>query len=281
MRASLLWFQQTTLPKVQGERSATKASTVAGLERSTWDRYCQLKAEFCQIVGGEASPLLANIYLYYAFDLWVESWRKKYAAGDMIVVRYADDFVLGFEHRADAERFLEQLRERLAKFGLELHPDKTRLIQFGRQAMANRKQQEANKPETFDFLGFTHMCERNGKTGHFNVRRKTARKRMAAKLKAIHQQLRQRRHEPIADTGKWLQSVVQGYFHYHAVPGNTRTLGRFRHRVLWLWRQQLCLRSQKARPNWKQFGVLIQRWIPTQRILHPFPSVRFDATHPR
>jgi len=231
--------------------------------------------------GAVASPLLANIYLHYAFDLWVEAWRKKCAAGDVIVVRYADDFVLGFEYRADAERFLKQLRERLAQFGLELHPEKTRLIEFGRQATTNRNQRSERKPETFDFLGFTHICERNGKTGRFTVRRKTARKRLATKLRVIHQQLRQRRHEPIADTGQWLQSVVQGYFNYHAVPGNTRTLGRFRHRVLRLWRQQLCLRSQKARPNWKQFGVLIRRWIPTQRILHPFPSVRFDATHPR
>lgn len=231
--------------------------------------------------GAVASPLLANVYLHYAFDLWVEAWRKKCATGHVIVVRYADDFVLGFEHRADAERFLEQLRERLAKFGLEWHPDKTRLIAFGRQAMANRNEQGKKKPETFDFLGFTHMCAKNEKTGLFYVRRKTARKRMVAKLKAIHQQLRRRRHEPIADTGRWLQSVVQGYFNYHAVPGNTRTLGRFRHRVLRLWRQQVCLRSQKARPNWRRFGVLIRRWIPTQRILHPFPSVRFDATHPR
>jgi RNA-directed DNA polymerase len=232
-------------------------------------------------VGGVASPLLANIYLHYAFDLWVEAWRKKCAAGDVIVVRYADDFVLGFEHRAEAERFLEQLRERLAKFGLELQADKTRLIEFGRYAHSNRQRRGEKKPETFDFLGFTHLCERNGKTGRFTVRRKTARKRMAAKLKVIHQQLRQRRHEPTALTGQWLRSVVQGYFNYHAVPGNTRTLGTFRRRVIRLWRRQLRLRGQKTRRSWAHLGELVRRWIPSQRILHPFPSVRFDATHPK
>src|SRR5947209_3647182 len=231
--------------------------------------------------GAVASPLLANIYLHYAFDLWVEAWRKKCAAGDMIVVRYADDFVLGFEHRAEAEWFLEQLRERLAKFGLELHTDKTRLIEFGRYAYSNRQRRGEKKPETFDFLGFTHLCARNGKTGRFTVRRKTARKRMAAKLKAIHQQLRQRRHEPTALTGQWLRSVVQGYFNYHAVPGNTRTLGTFRRRVIRLWRRQLRLRGQKTRRSWARLGELVRRWIPSQRILHPFPSVRFDATHPK
>ena len=231
--------------------------------------------------GAVASPLLANIYLHYAFDLWVEAWRKKWAAGDVIVVRYADDFVLGFEHRTEAERFLEQLRERLAKFGLELQADKTRLIEFGRYAHSNRQRRGEKKPETFDFLGFTHMCERNGKTGHFTVRRKTARKRMVAKLKAIHQQLRQRRHEPTALTGQWLRPVVQGYFNYHAVAGNTRTLGTFRRRVIRLWRRQLRLRGQKTRRSWAHLGELVRRWIPSQRILHPFPSVRFAATHPK
>jgi hypothetical protein len=173
------------------------------------------------------------------------------------------------------------LEERLRKFGLEVHPDKTRLIEFGPHAIANRQQRGQGKPETFDFLGFTHICERHRKTGYFTVRRKTARKRMVAKLKAIQQQLRLRRHAPIAQTGQWLRSVVQGYFNYHAVPGNMRTLGTFRRRVLRLWRRQLRLRSQKTRMNWQRFGMLIHRWIPTQRLLHPFPSVRFDATHPR
>jgi RNA-directed DNA polymerase len=231
--------------------------------------------------GAVVSPLLANVYLHYVFDLWVEAWRKRVAQEDMVVVRFADDFVLGFEHRRDAERFLAALRDRLHQFGLELHAEKTRLIEFGPHAIANRKQRGEGKPETFDFLGFTHICERNRKTGYFTVRRKTARRRMVAKLKAIQQPLRQRRHEATTQTGPWLKSVVQGYFNYHAVPGNMRTLGTFRRRVIRLWRRQLCLRSQKTRMNWRRFQVLIYRWIPTQRILHPFPSVRFDAMHPR
>jgi RNA-directed DNA polymerase len=231
--------------------------------------------------GAVVSPLLANVYLHYVFDLWVEAWRKRDAQGDMVVVRFADDVVLGFEHRADAERFLAALQDRLQQFGLELHAEKTRLIEFGPHAIANRKQRGEGKPDTFDFLGFTHICERHRRTGYFIVRRKTARKRMVAKLKALHQQLRQRRHAPTAETGQWLGSIVQGYFNYHAVPGNMRTLGTFRQRVIRLWRRQLRLRSQKTRMNWRRFGVLLRRWIPTQRILHPFPSVRFDAMHPR
>jgi RNA-directed DNA polymerase len=231
--------------------------------------------------GAVASPLLANVYLHYVFDLWVDAWRKKGAQGNVVVVRYADDGVVGFEHREDAERFLVDLQARFRQFGLEVHPDKTRLIEFGPHAIANRKQRGEGKPETFDFLGFTHICERHRKTGYFIVRRKTARKRMVAKLKALQQQLRQRRHEPIAATGQGLGSSVQGYFNYHAVPGNTRTLGTFRRRVLRLWRRQLCLRTQKTRLNWRRFKVLIHRWIPTQRILPPFPSVRFDAMPPR
>jgi RNA-directed DNA polymerase len=231
--------------------------------------------------GAVVSPLLANGYVHYVFDLWVEAWRKRVAQGDMVVVRFADDFVLGFEHRSEAERFLAALQGRLQQFGLELHTAKTRLIEFGPEAIANRKQRGEGKPETFDCLGFTHICERNRKTGYFTVRRKTARKRMVAKLKALNQQLRQRRHEATTQTGQWLKSVVQGYFNYHAVPGNTRTLGTFRRRVTRLWRRQLRLRSQKTRLNWRRFKVLLHCWIPTQRILHPFPSVRFDAMHPR
>jgi RNA-directed DNA polymerase len=215
------------------------------------------------------------------FDLWVEAWRKKVAHGDVVVVRYADDGVVGFEHREDAERFLADWQARCRPFGLEVHPDKTRLIEFGPHALANRKQRGEDKPDTFDVLGFTPICERHRKTGYFTVRRKTARKRRGAKLKALHQQLRQRRHAPIARTGQWLGSVVQGYFNDHAVPGNMRTLGTFRRRVIRLWRRQLCLRSQKSRLHWRRLKVLIHRWIPTQRILHPFPSVRFDAMHPR
>jgi len=231
--------------------------------------------------GAVISPLLANIYLHYVFDLWVEVWRKKCARGDVICIRYADDFVLGFEKRADAEQFLGQLRERLAKFGLELHAEKTRLIEFGRFAASNRKQRGEGKPETFDFLGFTHICGRNRKTGYFEVRRSTVGKRLAKKLREIKQQLRRRMHQAPAQTGKWLRSVVQGYFNYHAVPGNRRRLCAFRSGVARLWRGVLARRSHKAKQTWARMTQLIRCYIPTVRLLHPFPSVRFDAIHPR
>jgi group II intron reverse transcriptase/maturase len=231
--------------------------------------------------GAVASPLLANIYLHYALDLWVEAWRRKVARGDMIVVRYADDAVLGFEHKEEAERFLRELQERLAKFGLELHPEKTRLIEFGRYAVPNRECRGEGKPETFDFLGFTHMCGKNGKTGYFVVRRKTVKKRMRAKLQAMKAELRRRMHEPLAETGKWLQSVVRGYYQYHAIPGNTICLGIFRERLIRLWRQVIRRRSQKRRPNWDRLGRYFDRWLPRPCVVHPFPQVRFDASHPR
>jgi group II intron reverse transcriptase/maturase len=231
--------------------------------------------------GAVISPLLANVYLHYVFDLWVEAWRNKGAGGDVIVIRYADDFVLGFEQRAEAERFLRQLRERLAKFGLELHPEKTRLIEFGRFAGSNRNERGAGKPETFDFLGFTHICGKNPKTGYFEVRRKTVGKRLAKKLQEIKQQLRRRMHEPPAQTGKWLRSVVQGYFNYHAIPGKRRRLCAFRSGVIRQWRGMLARRSQKARLRWARMTQLIRCHIPTARLVHPFPNVRFDAMHPR
>jgi RNA-directed DNA polymerase len=230
--------------------------------------------------GSVISPLLANIYLHYVFDLWVDVWRKKCALGDVIVIRYADDNVLGFQHRAEADRFLEHFRERLAKFGLELHPDKTRRIEFGQFAERNRKRRGEGKPETFDFLGFTHMSGKK-RDGNFVVKRKTISKRMRAKLEEIKQQLLNRTHDPIEQTGKWLQSVVQGYFNYHAVPGNLDCLHVFRFRVTLLWRQALIRRSQRHRLNWVRMRQLIERWLPEPHILHPYPSVRFDATHPR
>ena len=198
--------------------------------------------------GSVISPLLANIYLHYVFDLWVDAWRKKCARGDVVVVRYADDNVLGFQYRADADRFLTEFRERLGKFGLELHPDKTRRIEFGRFAEQNRKQRGEGKPETFDFLGFTHISGKD-RNGNFAVKRQTIGKRMRAKLQEIKQQLRQRMHEPVAQTGKWLKSVVQGYFNYHAVPGNTDSLRVFRFRVTRLWRTGLIRRGQRALPE--------------------------------
>jgi group II intron reverse transcriptase/maturase len=230
--------------------------------------------------GAVISPLLANIYLHYVFDLWVDAWRKKCAKGEVAVVRYADDNVLGFQHLTDADRFLTEFRERLAKFGLELHPDKTRRIEFGRFAESNRKQRGEGKPETFDFLGFTHISgkDRNGK---FVVKRKTISKRMRAKLLDLKQQLRKRMHDSVEPTGEWIRSVVQGYFNYHAVPGNTDSLHTFRERLVRLWRTMLIRRGHKHRLNWARMQRLANRWIPQPQVLHPYPRVRFDATHPR
>jgi hypothetical protein len=230
--------------------------------------------------GAVISPLLANIYLHYAFDLWVKVWRTKYAQGDVIVVRYADDILLGFQHRVEADRFLELFRERLGKFGLELHPDKTRRIEFGRYAERDREQRGEGKPETFDFLGFTHISGKNRK-GTFTVRRMTIRKRMRAKLQQIKQQLRKRMHDPVAQTGAWLKSVVQGYFNYYAVPGNTDSLNAFRTQVDRFWRWTLLRRSQKRQFNWAKMRKLTEYWIPKPRVLHPYPETRFAATHPR
>ena len=230
--------------------------------------------------GSVASPLLANIYLHYVFDLWADAWRKKYAQGEVVVVRYADDTIPGFQHQADADRFLENFRERLQKFGLELHPDKTRLVEFGRFAEGNREQRGEGKPETFNFPGFTHISGKNGK-GVFTVRRTTIRKRMRKKLQEIKQQLRKRMHDPVRQTGEWLRSVVQGYFNYYAVPGNLDSLGVFRDRLLRLWGQSLRRRSQKSRPTWAYRVALANRWLPHPRVLHSYPADRFAATHPR
>jgi RNA-directed DNA polymerase len=231
--------------------------------------------------GAVLSPLLANVYLHYVFDLWAQHWRKHGATGDMIVVRYADDAVLGFQHRADAERFLQAWKERLGKFGLELHPDKTRLIEFGRFATEDRKTRGEGKPETFNFLGFTHICGKNRKTGKFFVKRQTIRKRLSAKLTEVREELRRRWHEPVAEVGKWLRSVVQGHLNYYAVPGNTDSLNSFRAQAIWHWYRALQRRGQKSRMTWERFGSLVACWIPSATILHPLPALRFDARHPR
>jgi RNA-directed DNA polymerase len=226
------------------------------------------------------SPLLANVYLHYAFDLWIEAWRQKVATGDVIVVRYADDLVVGFENRTEAERFLEAFRERLAKFGLELHPEKTRLIEFGRYAARDREKRGEGKPETFTFLGFTHYCGKRRSDGKFTVWRKTAKKRMAAKLQAIKAELRRRMHEPNADVGVWLRKVVTGYHRYHAVPGNIDRLSLFGQRVRRLWWLILRRRSQR-RGAWDRYLPIFAQWLPAPRVLHPYPTARFLATHPR
>src|SRR5438045_7005265 len=212
--------------------------------------------------GAVISPLLANVYLHYAFDLWVEVWRKKVAKGDVIVVRYADDLVLGFQHRAEAERFLREFRERLAKFGLELHTDKTRLIEFGRFAARDRKQRGQGKPETFTFLGFTHYCGQRHKSGTFTVWRITAKKRMVAKLKAIQAELQSRMHHRTTEVGAWLRTVVLGYYQYHAVPGNSIQLRIFNRRVGRLWRSVVVRRSQRAPMRLDRLLPLLNRRIP-------------------
>ena len=210
-------------------------------------------------------------------DLWVEQWRKKQAQGDVIIVRYADDAVLGFQHQDEAERFLAELKERLAKFGLELHPEKTRLIEFGRYARERREKRGAGKPETINFLGFTHICGTSHKTGYFTVQRKTMGKRLAAKLKDIKAQLRVRLHAEIGDTVRWLQAVVRGYFQYHAIPDNEERLKVFRHEILRLWWRQLRRRSQRSKWSWERFYQTLGSQLPEVQVLQPYPGVRFDA----
>jgi RNA-directed DNA polymerase len=231
--------------------------------------------------GSVISPTLANLYLHYVLDLWVDQWRRQQAAGDVIIVRYADDGVLGFQYPEDAKRFLEDVQARLGKFGLRLHPEKTRLIEFGRYAIERRKLRGEGRPETFNFLGFTHICGPHRKTGYFTVTRTTISKRMAAKLTQLKAALKQRMHDPLPETAKWLQSVVRGYFQYHAVPGNEKRLGAFRTHVLRLWLRQIRRRSQRTRWTWDRFLERLGGLLPEVCILHPFPQARFDAKHPR
>jgi RNA-directed DNA polymerase len=231
--------------------------------------------------GSVVSPLLANVYLHYVFDLWIEAWRKKVARGNIIVVRYADDLVVGFESRTDAELFLKSFKERLAKFGLELNAEKTRLIEFGRFAARERERRGEGKPETFTFLGFTHYCGKRRGNGAFIVWRKTAKKRMIAKLHAIKAELRFRMHEPVASVGAWLQKVVVGYYQYHAVPGNLDRLRIFGQRLRRLWRLVLSRRSEGGMLPWDRVTPIFNRWIPIARVLHPYPMERFIAIHPR
>jgi len=226
--------------------------------------------------GASASPLLANVYLHYVLDLWADWWRRHYARGDVIVVRWADDFVVGFEHEQDAQRFLAELRDRFARFGLALHPDKTRLIEFGRFAAEHRRRRGLGKPETFEFLGFTHIC---GKTrnGRFGLKRITVSKRMRAKLREVKTELKQRRHLPIPEQGQWLASVVRGHRAYYAVPGNIEAVKTFRTQATRHWYQALRRRSQRTRLNWQRMHRLEARWLPPARIMHPWPSERFAA----
>lgn len=230
--------------------------------------------------GSVASPLLANIYLHYVFDLWAERWRRREATGDMIIVRYADDLVLGFQNESDAHRFLDAMRERFEEFALSLHPDKTRLIEFGRHAAAGRARRGLGKPETFNFLGFTFICGRS-RRGSFLLKRKSRRDRVKAKLKEIKEELRRRMHRPIPEQGRWLAQVIRGFFAYHAVPTNFAVLGKFRHQIIWLWLRTLRRRSQKDDTPWTRMEKLANDFLPKPKILHPWPTVRFAAKHPR
>ena len=223
--------------------------------------------------GGSISPMLSNIYLHYVLDLWVDWWRKQHAQGDVIIVRYADDFVLGFQYKEEAEGFLDALRIRLGKYNLELHQEKTRLIEFGRFAATDRKRRGAEKPETFDFLGFTHICGRTRK-GKFTVRRQTVAKRMRMKLKEIKRKLRIRMHWPIWKVGVWLKSVLTGHYRYYAVPRNYPMLKAFRRGVVRLWYATLKRRSQKHKITWRRMYKIADKWLPRPRILHPYPSQR-------
>jgi group II intron reverse transcriptase/maturase len=226
--------------------------------------------------GASASPLLANVYLHYVFDLWADWWRRRHARGEVIIVRFADDFTIGFEYQEDAQQFLVELRERFAKFGLELHSGKTRLIEFGRFAAANRQARGLGKPETFDFLGFTHICARM-RDGRFWVRRITISRRMRAKLREVKDQLKRRRHQPIPEQGRWLASVVRGYRAYYAVPGNRAAVASFRTQLTRLWHRALERRSQRTRIRWVRMNRLATRWLPPACVVHPFPDVRFRA----
>jgi group II intron reverse transcriptase/maturase len=231
--------------------------------------------------GAVISPLLSNLYLHYVLDEWVQAWRKEKARGDVMIVRYADDFVIGFQYQREAEQFQRELGERLGQFGLELHPDKTRLIEFGRYAAERRQKRGEGKPETFDFLGFTHACGTNHKNGGFEVKRKTMAKRLRQKLQDLKRQMKRRRHESITIQAEWLKSVVRGYFQYHAVPGNWKALNAFRRDVLRLWLRQLRRRSQRNNWTWPKFLDRLAPAIPWPRILHPYPLERFAARHPR
>ena len=227
--------------------------------------------------GGSASPLLANLYLHYVFDLWVQAWRRKRAYGGVIVVRYADDIVLGFQEKSDAEQFLKELAERFRKFRLELHPEKTRLLEFGRYAAQNRRWAGRGKPETFNFLGFTHICARKRSNGRFTVWRQTIRKRMQAKLQGVKIELQRRMHDSVPEVGKWLRSVVDGHYRYYGVPMNAPALNKFRFHVIRHWHRVLSRRSQNGRVEWSRMQRLSNRWLPAPRIYHPYPLERLGV----
>jgi RNA-directed DNA polymerase len=229
--------------------------------------------------GASVSPLLSNVYLHYVFDLWADQWRRRHARGDVILSRFADDYVAGFEDREDAERFLADLRDRFAQFGLELHPEKTRLIEFGRYAAENRARRGDRKPETFDFLGFTHICAKT-RNGRFKLKRITIKKKMRAKLSSVKTEIRRRWHHSIPEQGRWLASVLAGHYRYYGVPDNIRALQAFREAIIRHWLKALRRRSQRSGMTWERIRRFAERWLPTARIQHPWPTTRFDARTP-
>jgi RNA-directed DNA polymerase len=246
--------------------------TVGVVENGEW-----MRSEKGSPQGASLSPLLGNIYMHYVFDLWADHWRKTRAEGDVVITRFADDFVVGFEDEQEARQFLDELRERFAQFGLELHPDKTRLIEFGRHATWKRARRGERKPETFDFLGFTHICAKS-RTGRFWIKRITIAKRMRAKLHAVKTEMRARRHWPLKDQAQWLRGVIQGHFNHYAVPGNTTAIRQFRTLIVRLWYRSLRRRSQRGRRlNWARMNRHVDRWLPPVRTIHPFPDERLTA----
>ena len=250
------------------------------LKAGVWEEGVVTEPERGVVQGAVIAPLLSNLYAHYVLDLWAHWWRRHHAHGTMIMVRYADDVVFGFQSYQDATRFLHALKARLARFALQLHPTKTRLIEFGRFAIANRKQRGAGKPETCTFLGFRHICDRT-RNRKYKLRRNTDKKRMRAKLQEIKDTLRWHWHKPIAEQGAWLGSVVRGYYAYYAVPTNGRLMEAFRQAVKGYWLRTLRRRSQRHRMPWERLERLADRWLPKPRILHPWPDARFAVKHPR
>ena len=268
------WLEQFLKHRIADERVLRLIGKWLGagiIEDGEWSRTQQGAPQ-----GAAVSPLLANVYLHYVFDLWAHQWRRRHAHGGVAIVRFADDVVVGFEHERDARRFLADLRARLAKFGLELAADKTRLIEFGRYAAERRARRGVGRPETFAFLGFTHICG-TSRSGRFMLRRITVAKRMRAKLKQLNQELKRRRHLPIPEQGRWLASVVRGHLAYYAVPTNSKAVRQFRTQVIRLWYRALRRRGQRSRLDWKRMNRLVSRWLPPARLQHPWPDARFNA----
>jgi len=269
------WLAKFIEPRISDRRLLRllqKWLAAGVIERGTWTETLRGSPQ-----GATISPLLANVFLHYVFDLWAQQWRKRSARGDVVVVRYADDTVVGFQYHADALQFLVELRDRMRKFSLELHPEKTRLIAFGRYAAKRRQEQGLRgAPETFDFLGFTHSCSRT-RAGKFLLLRRTVRKRMQATLRRVRDELMRRRHLGVPEQGRWIGAVVRGYFAYHAVPTNGRSLAVFQKEVERRWLFALRRRSQRNRLTWRRMQRLADRWIPSPKILHPYPEQRFDA----